>query len=76
VVAGEIQFPLRAALADDYDLHLCLQQLQRRRQPTLLAQPLAPAPAETAHAFAFDGDEITLLEEEVAVRLVPDVVEG
>jgi hypothetical protein len=75
VVAGEVRFQFRAALVDDYDLHLCLQQLQRQRRPVLLAQPLTPPP-EAAHSFAFDGDEITLLEEGIPALFAAEVVEG
>ncbi len=53
---------------DAYDLHWCLETLQRRRPPSIVARPAAarpsyaPArpPSSATHTFTFDGREISL----------------
>lgn len=41
---GETDLPFQAALLDDYDLEICLEDLRRYRPPALIARPLPHHP--------------------------------
>lgn len=62
--------PIRfqSAFVDPYDLHWCLETLQRQRPPALLARPTTARPPiftrraehDDSQAFSFDGQKISL----------------
>ncbi|MCB9444926.1 MAG: DUF87 domain-containing protein [Ardenticatenaceae bacterium] len=74
VVGGEAAH-FQAAYTDDYDLHLCLEDLHRNRPAPLLAQPanLRPAIKDSSESgyqrsFHFDGWEVMLAESQEASK--------
>lgn len=70
--------PLRfqSAFVDPYDLHWCLESLQRNRPPAILARPASARPVYgpprpqngSVQSFTFDGRQISLPEDVEARR--------
>ncbi|MFW6096679.1 MAG: FtsK/SpoIIIE domain-containing protein [Chloroflexota bacterium] len=67
VVREENAIRFQSAFVDRYDLHWCLQSLQRRRPPALLARSTSARPAPGASRtgdhefeFSFDGTRVSV----------------
>lgn len=76
LAAEEEPIRFQAAFVDSYDLHWCLETLQRQRPPAIVARPATARPTYTAslpsdqagQSFSFDGRQITLEQETGASR--------
>lgn len=63
---------LQTAFVDAFDLHWCLETMQRNRPPTILARPASarpsygsrPAQSAPAQQFSFDGRQISFVQQE------------
>jgi DNA segregation ATPase FtsK/SpoIIIE-like protein len=77
-IAGQYMTHFQAAYIGDYDLHLTLQELYRKRPPTLLAQSVDELQSislsnldientsdELPQHFLYKGDEVTLTYEDM-----------
>lgn len=67
VVNDEQVVRFQSAYTDRYDLHWCLESLQRRRPPALLARSTSDRPGATSSSrpgaefdFAFDGNRVSV----------------